>query len=225
MNKKIKEMKGKIKEKEGELKGKSKEMKGDVKKRLKENEGEIKKIKEDIEPSKSEEKVKIEENENLKEEKGDVSRESSSGDEFRDMASKTKSGAEKVLSDLISGFREKQEELGEKISEYTDEGGKPLTDVLENDNNIIIRMDLPGVKKNDVEVHLMEDGVDVIAMFPGKMEKGNYIKRERNYGKITRTIDLSKKVKGKDAYASFKNCTLTIELPKLVKDRYKMKIE
>jgi HSP20 family protein len=120
---------------------------------------------------------------------------------------------------------EKQNEWGGKIVDYNAEFETPLTDVLENDTSIIIRMDLPGVEKEDISIHLIEKAVEIIALFLGKGDHGHYIKRERNYGKTPRLIELSKKIKEKEAISTFKNSILTIELPKLVKDRYKMEIK
>ena len=54
-------------------------------------------------------------------------------------------------------------------------------------------MDLPGVEKEDISIHLIEKAVEIIAVFPGKGDPGHYLKRERNYGKTTRLIELSKK--------------------------------
>jgi len=56
-------------------------------------------------------------------------------------------------------------------------------------------MDLPGVEKEDISIHLIEKAVEIIAVFPGKGDPGHYLKRERNYGKTTRLIELSKKIK------------------------------
>jgi HSP20 family protein len=229
MEEKTGEIKGKLKEKKGEMKGKAKEVKGDIKGKLQEMEGELKSKKERENP----EEIKIEEKniENDPEKDMDAEKgakhekEPIKTEEIKEATHKTKIGAEKLLSDLLGGIKEKQEEWSEKISDYTSEGEKPLIDVLENDTHIIIRIDLPGVDKDDVSVHLTEDAAEIEAMFPGKKESGNFITRERSYGKVKRSIDLSKKIKEKEAKATFKNCVLTIELPKVVKDRYKMEIK
>ena len=244
MEEKTGEIKGKLKEKKGEIKGKAKEVKGDIKGKLQEMEGDLKSKKEKENP----EKIKIEKKEESEEKSEDIQieeknkendpekdikakkgvkqeKEPISTEEIKEATHKTKIGAEKLLSDLLGGIKEKQGEWSEKISDYTTEGEKPLIDVLENDTQIIIRIDLPGVDKDDVSVHLTEDAAEIVAMFPGKKESGNFITRERSYGKVTRSIELSKKIKEKEATATFKNCVLTIELPKLIKDRYKMEIK
>ncbi len=149
----------------------------------------------------------------------------SSTEEFNEAPIKNIRNAEEILNELMKGLRDRSEELGEKMVDYTVECEAPLTDILENDTHIIIRMDLPGVEKDDITVHLTGESVEVKAVFPGKGDPGHFIKRERNYGKTTRSIGLSKKIKEKESNSTFKNSVLTIELPKLVKDRYKIEIK
>lgn len=145
-------------------------------------------------------------------------------EEFIQDTKKAKLSDENILSELIANIRDKQSKLGEKISDYKPECQTPLTDVLENDSKIIVRVDLPGVEKEDISVHLIEKAIEIMAVFPGKADPGSYIRRERNYGKIVRRIALSKKINEKAITSTFKDCILTIELPKLFKDRYKISI-
>ena len=147
-----------------------------------------------------------------------------STDEFLNDSKKTKLSAENILNELIAGIKKKEEKLGEKISDYKNESQTPLTDVLENDSTIVVRVDLPGVEREDISVHLIEKAIEIVALFPGKGDPGHYIQRERNYGKTIRRIPLSKKINGKAVKSTFKDCILTIELPKLFKDRYKVDI-
>ena len=147
-----------------------------------------------------------------------------SQDEFLNDAKKTKLSAENILNELIAGIKKKEEKLGEKISDYKNESQTPLTDVLENDSTIVVRIDLPGVEREDISVHLIEKAIEIIALFPGKGDPGHYIQRERNYGKTVRRVPLSKKINEKAVKSTFKDCILTIELPKLFKDRYEVNI-
>lgn len=103
------------------------------------------------------------------------------------------------------------------MSDYNNQCETPLLDVLENDTTIIVRVDLPGVKKEDISVHLTEDNIEIMALFPGKGDHGHYLTRERNFGKTIRSIALSKRIKEKAVTSTFKDCVLTIELPNLLK--------
>ncbi len=150
--------------------------------------------------------------------------EENSTEEFKKDIKDTRLNAENILNDLIAVIKEKKGEWKGKISDYKTECETPLTDVLENDSAIIIRVDLPGVEREDISVHLIEKAIEIMAVFPGKGNPGHYIKRERNFGRIVRRIKLSKKVNENSIKSTFKDCILTIELPKLVKDRYKVNI-
>ena len=200
MNENSREIKGKILENKVEFDDKSKGTMEGTNKKLTEN------------------------NPNKHKENQHVHADKDSTDEFSIGSKRTKVSAEKILSELIEGLREKQWELGKKISDYKTECPTPLTDVLENDSTIIIRVDLPGVEKEDISVHLIEKAIEIMALFPGKEDPGHYIKRERNYGKTIRRVTLTKKINEKAVKSTFKDSILTIELPKLVKDRYKVDI-
>jgi HSP20 family protein len=152
-----------------------------------------------------------------------LTKDKDSTEEFLNDAKKTRLSAENILNELIAGIKKKEEKLGEKISDYKTECQTPLTDVLENDSTIVVRVDLPGVEREDISVNLIEKAIEVIALFPGKEDPGHYIQRERNYGKTIR-VPLSKKINEKAVKSTFKDCILTIELPKLFKDRYKVHI-
>jgi HSP20 family protein len=56
-------------------------------------------------------------------------------------------------------------------------------------------------------------------------EDSNFVQKERCYGKTYRKIKLSKEIKVNEAKANYKNCTLTIRLPKTVEDITKVNIE
>lgn len=134
--------------------------------------------------------------------------------------------AENMLTDIVNTIREKQEEFGKAFTDYTSTLGKPLADVMETDDAIIVVTDLPGVKKEDVEVNISEDSIDIIAKFEDEMEEEgtNYIKQERNYGETRRSLMLPTKIDVKKSKAKFKDSVLTVELPKIVEEKHKVNI-
>lgn len=131
------------------------------------------------------------------------------------------------LNDIISTIKDKQEEFTQMLSDYTSSNKKTLIDVIETDDSVIIKADLPRLKKKDVEIAISEDTVDICAEF--KEEKINenmeYLQRERSYGKIRRSVKLPSKVLIKEAEGTFKDSVLTIKLPKLLKKTLKLKID
>ena len=113
------------------------------------------------------------------------------------------------------------------LSDYTNYSKKTLVDVIETDNSVIIKADLPRLKKEDVEIAISEDTIDICAEFKKEDmdEDMNYIQRERSSGKIRRSIKLPSKVMIKEAEGTFKDSVLTIKLPKLLKKTLKLKID
>jgi HSP20 family protein len=91
----------------------------------------------------------------------------------------------------------------------------PKVDVVTKDQKLITRVDLPGMKKDDVQVEV-QDG---LLMLSGerkketKEEKDNVYREEREYGSFCRTIPLPKGVKADDVKASFNNGVLEVTVP------------
>ncbi|MDD1775238.1 MAG: Hsp20/alpha crystallin family protein [Methanobacterium sp.] len=128
--------------------------------------------------------------------------------------------AEQVFQDAINTIRESQSELEKTISGYT--GGilnKPLVDVLEDDNNLIVRADLPGFQKENISIDMGDYTLEIVALYQeDPLEDGSsYIKKERKYDEIKRVIELPEKIKADLAQATFNNGVLQIILPKLDK--------
>jgi HSP20 family protein len=144
--------------------------------------------------------------------------------EFRTNAEKTRKQAENKINEFISTLKDKQEEFGKTISDYTS-GDKLLTDVINTENSIIIKTDLPQIGKEDVNINITEDSVEIIAKFPDEDEDIDFIKKERDYGEIIRTIPLPVKIEVKKASARFVDHVLTIDLPKIQEERINIKIE
>ena len=70
-----------------------------------------------------------------------------------------------LLNDIISTIKDKQEEFTQMLSDYTSSNKKTLVDVIETPDSIIIKADLPRLKKDDVEIAISEDTVDICAEF------------------------------------------------------------
>jgi len=103
---------------------------------------------------------------------------------------------------------------------------KPLTDIIETRDALVIKMDLPGLKKDDLKVDIGEDNIYIKAKFPeeSKAEDINYIQKERNHGIIMKTILLPSNMEFEDTTANFTNSILTIIIPKKQKESNKLDI-
>lgn len=97
----------------------------------------------------------------------------------------------------------------------------PRVDIKENTDHYEITAELPGVKKEDLHLHL-EDGVLTIEAETRQEDKeekeGKIIRQERRYGKYARSFSLGPGVKETDINAEFENGVLKIKAPKVKED-------
>jgi HSP20 family protein len=137
--------------------------------------------------------------------------------------------AEQMFNDMVGTIREKQEELEKAVADYTSNvPAKPVMDVIEDEENIIVKTDLPGVKKEDIKIDITEDTLEITANFQEEteVEDVNYIKRERRYGEATRLMKLPAKILINESTAKFENGVLTVTLPKLEKsESFEVKVD
>ena len=92
------------------------------------------------------------------------------------------------------------------------------TDVRENDDAYEVIVDLPGFKKEDIEVEL-ENGYLTINATKGldkeeNDKKGKLIRQERYSGSMTRSFYVGDRVQKEDVSASYKHGVLTLSVPK-----------
>ena len=106
------------------------------------------------------------------------------------------------------------------------EGRTPKVDVVDRDNDIVVRAELPGVDKKDVDISTTENTVTIkgSTRTEAKEEKGDYYRSEIATGSFSRTVALPGNVDSTKAKASFKDGVLELTLPKVEKSK-RQKIE
>ena len=90
-------------------------------------------------------------------------------------------------------------------------------DVSEDDKGFTVKADIPGVKKEDIQVDVDEDHVSVRAEAKQEKEekKGEkVVYSERSYGMVSRSFSLPAAVDAKGAKAEYKDGVLSLTLPK-----------
>lgn len=104
----------------------------------------------------------------------------------------------------------------------------PRVDVIERDNEILVRAEVPGYAKDDLNISLTEDAVTLSGKTrrEEKEEKGNYHRMEISSGEFSRILRMPAGIDGAKAGAKFKDGVLELTLPKLRKsERHTVKIE
>lgn len=98
----------------------------------------------------------------------------------------------------------------------------PPVDVLEENDKILVKIEVPGVNEKDLRV-TFEDGMLTISgerQFERKDDR-NYHRIERAYGSFTRSFTLPRSVDGTAINAEYRNGVLEIEIPKREESRPK----
>jgi HSP20 family protein len=103
------------------------------------------------------------------------------------------------------------------VEEAVNEGLTPRLDVVEHDNEFVLQAEMPGIKKDDIEITL-ENGVLTISG-ESKSEKEvregeRVVRQERRYGKYVRSLRLGKEIDEKNVKANYKDGILELVLPK-----------
>nr|MDO8082414.1 Hsp20/alpha crystallin family protein [Candidatus Freyarchaeota archaeon] len=102
-------------------------------------------------------------------------------------------------------------------------------DMKETDSEIIIEAELPGVKKEDININSTEDRVEITAEAKKEEEteeEREYIRKERVQKKFYRSFTLPVKVYPEKSKATYKNGILELRLPKKeTREKRSIKIE
>lgn len=113
-----------------------------------------------------------------------------------------------VFDDMFDGFWPKE-------ATYT--GSVMKTDVYEKDGYYNLDIELPGYKKEDVQMDLVDGYLNIKATHnvtnEEKDAKGNLIRSERSFGSCSRSFYVGENIKAEDVKAKFDNGILNIVMP------------
>ena len=104
----------------------------------------------------------------------------------------------------------------------------PKVDVLDREDEVVVKAEVPGVDKKDLDVSLSEDTVTIKGetRHEEKEEDSDFYRCEISRGSFSRTIALPASVDGAKAKVKFKDGMLELTLPKVAKSkRHSIKVE
>ena len=119
----------------------------------------------------------------------------------------------------IEQFFERMSQQFEESAEWpTAMGGTTPVDVLDHGEEYEVTVDLPGFEKEDVEVILTDDTLQVSASHETEAEEtdSDYVRRERRSESVNRSVSLPDSVDQEAVDATLSNGVLTITLEKQV---------
>jgi HSP20 family protein len=101
----------------------------------------------------------------------------------------------------------------------------PEIDVFEKDNRLITRIDLPGLRKEDVKVEVTDDHLAISGERKTEAEekKESFYRCERSYGSFYRVVPLPEGVKLDDVKATFADGVLEVSVPLPAKPEAKVR--
>jgi len=120
------------------------------------------------------------------------------------------------LEDFPAGLRVFQDSLSRLFSEPASRPWSPAVDVFENENELVLKADLPEIDPKNVGIQL-ENGTLTLRgerKFEEQKNGKAYHRIERGYGSFLRAFTLPDTVDGEKVKADYKNGVLTITLPK-----------
>ena len=104
-----------------------------------------------------------------------------------------------------------------KFDEELETGWLPAADIVELEKEYLIKVDLPDVKREDVQVHAQEGDIVIkgIRKFERDVKDAKILRREVYYGEFERVFTLPDNVEVNAIKAECKDGVLRVHLPKL----------
>ena len=89
-------------------------------------------------------------------------------------------------------------------------------DILDDGNQLRVKVDVPGVKKNEIDLNVTDNAIEISAKHKEEEEekRKNFLRRERSQISHFRTIPLPEKIVSGQTKAKLSDGVLTITLPK-----------
>ncbi len=146
---------------------------------------------------------------------GAVTYDSASKPIFSGMSAACKNAARKLRDDLNSLFElpfwSSFARQGQLFG-----GWSPALDLYQDKDNVVAVVELPGMKKEDIEISLREGTLTIGGERKGQTSNGEKAERtERYIGKFRRSITLPTRVDADKISATYRDGILTVTLPKV----------
>jgi HSP20 family protein len=93
---------------------------------------------------------------------------------------------------------------------------RPPVDIYETSEGIVLKIELPGVNKDDVSVEVKDNVLTIKGerLLDPAIKDESYYRKERSFGKFNRSFSLQELIKPDLIKASFKDGVLTVEIPR-----------
>ena len=118
--------------------------------------------------------------------------------------------------DDMPGLRQMQDTLSRFFTEPSSRPWTPAVDILETENELVLKMDVPEVELENVDIRLENQTLTVKGerKFENRPDSKAYHRIERSYGTFARSFTLPNTLETEKVRADYKNGVLSIVLPK-----------
>ncbi len=129
-------------------------------------------------------------------------------DPFRDVAA-LQDRINRIFNDSFGRSRD----LDDEVSLYD---WRPPVDIYETDDGIVLKVELPGVNKDDVSVEVKDNVLTLKGerLLDPEIKDDHYYRKERSFGRFNRSFSLQEPIKPDLIKAGFKDGILTVEVPR-----------
>ena len=120
---------------------------------------------------------------------------------------------ERMMNEFFRPFGYGTEPFRTMLSEYRG----PAVDIYEEEGTLIVKADLPGLSRDDIEVKLYDNNLEISGekVTEQKTDKSGYLRLERSSGSFSRVIPLPEGLDSEHVDASFNDGVLEIRIPRV----------
>jgi len=92
----------------------------------------------------------------------------------------------------------------------------PRVDIFEEGNEVVLKADMPGIEKKDIDITLADNMLTISgeSTHGDKVEKGSYVRCERTHGSFFRSFELPSDIDAEKIKAHLDNGVLEVRFPK-----------
>jgi HSP20 family protein len=136
-------------------------------------------------------------------------------DPFRDAAA-LQDRINRIFNESFGPSRDLDDEVS--LSDW-----RPPVDIYETTDGIVLKVELPGINKEDVSVEVKDNVLTLKGerLLDPKIKDEQYYRKERSFGKFNRSFSLQETIKPDLIKASLKNGVLTVEIPRPEEEKAK----
>ena len=114
----------------------------------------------------------------------------------------------------------------EPMQESTKQSFIPLAEMLETEDKIYLKVEIPGMEPNDINIRVTRDSVMISGerQTESRWHQNKTVHSEFSYGKFSRVISLPTSVNNNDVKGDYQNGIVTLELPKAKQEDHSVKV-